>query len=172
MLTQEEHDQAAARVAIWLLDNAVEVTEKYATGAAWNPIALDGDAIVVEIAEPGQPQRIERLECRSIQHFKRAAARSVLQSPGQALRRPIHVRVDLDPDVGQLGYIQYLADTPAGVWARNERVSDDVIIDYDAESQVVGIELLGFRDETLAIARAFAEAHGLAFPRDLRGVMP
>jgi uncharacterized protein YuzE len=111
---------------------------------------------------------LDMSQARPAQHFERAAERSVLQSPRQNPSRPINVRVDIDPDVGPLAYLRYRD----GTFARNERVGQDVIIDYDADSQVVGIELLGFRDKTLAIARAFAEEHGLAFPRDLRGVMP
>jgi hypothetical protein len=46
-----------------------------------------------------------------------------------------------------------------------------VVIDFDADSQVLGIELLAFDDEAIGVARRFAEAHDLGFPRDLAGAL-
>jgi len=82
------------------------------------------------------------------------------------MQNPINVKVDLEANAA---YVRYRPSSDGQRFARNERVSQDVVIDFDADSQVLGIELLAFGDEALGIARRFAEAHDLGFPRDLTG---
>ena len=64
----------------------------------------------------------------------------------------------------------YRALAPGAHVARTDRVSDDVNVDYDENGEVLGIELLSLDDEALADARAFAAAHGFAFPGNLENV--
>jgi hypothetical protein len=54
-IMDDERDVAAADVAIWLLENAVEVTAEYPTGTNWIPVAIDGDTrrIGVLVQAPG-----------------------------------------------------------------------------------------------------------------------
>jgi uncharacterized protein YuzE len=84
------------------------------------------------------------------------------------MQNPISIKVDLEANAG---YVRYQPSSGGQRFARNERLSPDVVIDFDADSQVLGIELLAFDDEALGVARRFAEAHDLGFPRDLAGVL-
>jgi hypothetical protein len=43
-------------------------------------------------------------------------------------------------------------------------VSDDVNVDFNADAEILGIELLAFDEEALGATRRFAEAHDLALP--------
>jgi hypothetical protein len=54
-IRDDERDVAAADVAIWLLENAVEVTAEYPTGTNWVPVAIDHDTrrIGVLVQAPG-----------------------------------------------------------------------------------------------------------------------
>ncbi len=80
------------------------------------------------------------------------------------MERPLRLEVDFDPEVGPLGYLRYRVLERGQYVARNERVSQDVIIDYDAESRVLGIEFLALDDDAISVARRFAQAHNLVFP--------
>lgn len=76
--------------------------------------------------------------------------------------------LDIDFEAGA-GYIRYADGEVAGtidVWEDGQ-----VAADVDAADEVLGIEILGFDDETLAHARRFAHGRGLAFPVNLRGVL-
>ena len=68
------------------------------------------------------------------------------------MQNPLSVKVDLEANAG---YVRYPS---SGVrrFARNERLSQDVVTDFDADSQVLGIELLAFDEEAIGIARRFA----------------
>jgi hypothetical protein len=83
------------------------------------------------------------------------------------MQNPLRVKVDLEANAG---YVRY-PSSGGQRFARNERLSQDVVIDFDTDSQVLGIELLAFDDEALGVARRFAEAHDLGFPRDLTGAL-
>jgi uncharacterized protein YuzE len=79
------------------------------------------------------------------------------------VRRPVSVRVDLEVDVAYVGY-RRLADEEH--IARSERISEDVVVDYDAAGEIVGLELLGLDELALKPAREFASRRDLAFPAD------
>jgi hypothetical protein len=83
------------------------------------------------------------------------------------MKRPIEVSIDLEAGAG---YVEYLADAEIvgtlDIWRDGQ-----VAADLDDAEQVVGIEVLGFDEETLARARSFAHEHGLAFPENLAGAL-
>ena len=81
--------------------------------------------------------------------------------------RPISVRVDLHASAG---YVEYVADVEV---AGTEDVWHDgqVAADLDETGRVLGIEVLGFDNETLQRAREYAESKDLAFPPHLEGVL-
>lgn len=81
------------------------------------------------------------------------------------MKQPINVRTDLSV---RAAYIEY---APAlSVSTVDLTKTGSVAYDVDAAGNVVGIEILDFdRPERIDIARAFAESHDLAFPRDLTG---
>jgi uncharacterized protein YuzE len=80
------------------------------------------------------------------------------------MKKPTSVEIDIQH---RLGYVYYqesskkVAET-IDVW-REGRVAADL----DDAGNVVGIELLGFDDNTLEHARKFAAEHELAFPTNL-----
>jgi uncharacterized protein YuzE len=74
--------------------------------------------------------------------------------------------VTIDRDV-EAGYVRYRRLAPGERIARTQRFGDDVNIDYNAANDVLGIEILAFDGSALAIARAVAADHGLAFPHDI-----
>lgn len=79
------------------------------------------------------------------------------------MKQPIEVRVDFEAGAG---YVRYIGDVEVAgtldVWHDGQ-----VAADLDGAEQVVGIEFLGFDEETLARACAFAHERGLAFPKNL-----
>jgi uncharacterized protein YuzE len=77
------------------------------------------------------------------------------------MQKPISLEVDFKANAG---YLEYRALGDGQLVTRTQRVHDAVHVDFDAESQILGIELLGFDDEALGAARHFAEQHGLEFP--------
>jgi uncharacterized protein YuzE len=82
------------------------------------------------------------------------------------MRKPRALDIDFEADAG---YIRYADGEVAGtidVWEDGQ-----VAADVDASNEVLGIEILGFDDETLAQARRFADERGLAFPVNLRGAL-
>ena len=81
------------------------------------------------------------------------------------MTRFIGIEVDLEANAGYVRYRQHEK------FGRNERVGQDVVIDYDDAGQIFGIELLALDDVALSAARKVAAAHDLAFPRDLMGAL-
>ena len=75
---------------------------------------------------------------------------------------PTKVRIDTEVTAA---YVAYREVAP-GESIRNQRLSDEVIVDYNANGDILGLELLGFDDAALDIARNFAAAHGMEFPAD------
>ncbi|MBC5800659.1 MAG: DUF2283 domain-containing protein [Candidatus Eremiobacteraeota bacterium] len=55
--------------------------------------------------------------------------------------------------------------------ARSRRLSDDVIVDFDARDGVIGIEFLAFDDAALDRGRRFAQDNKLGFPTNLAGAL-
>jgi len=79
-------------------------------------------------------------------------------------RKPLALRLELS---GNCGYVIYAEENVAKTVLLCEDGS--VAADLDENGRILGIELLDNDDETLATARAFAEARGLAFPKRLDG---
>jgi uncharacterized protein YuzE len=70
-----------------------------------------------------------------------------------------------------VAYVTY-RERPAGSPpARTERISSDVgvYVDFDADGNVLGIELIGVHAESMAVATRFASEQGFDFPTDLWG---
>jgi hypothetical protein len=83
------------------------------------------------------------------------------------MTQPVNVNVDL---AVRAAYVEYAPGPSVQTVDLNETGS--VAYDVDADGNVIGIEVLGIgRPEQIALAREFAQAHGLAFPRDLAGVL-
>ena len=83
------------------------------------------------------------------------------------MTQPVNVNVDL---AVRAAYVEYAPGPSAQTVDLNETVS--VAYDVDADGNVIGIEVLGIgRPEQIALAREFAQSHGLAFPRDLAGAL-
>ena len=77
--------------------------------------------------------------------------------------QPIDIEID---DEANAGYIRYAKATVAEtveVWEEGT-----VAADLDSAGNVIGIELLGFEDDILAKAKAYAREHNLAFPANLK----
>jgi hypothetical protein len=100
------------------------------------------------------------------------------------MRCPIGITVDVKAGAG---YVRYLpaagrlrqsdvVRTSTGTAAL--RVTGDahtytgVVIDFDSEDQVVGVELVDLVPETIALAKDFAAANNLGWPRDISGLLP
>ncbi len=80
------------------------------------------------------------------------------------MKSPIEIRLDVPSTTGYVRY-RRLADEERV--SLSEREGDDVIVDYDRDRAVIGIELLAFDSSTLDVARSIAHGRGLAFPKDL-----
>jgi hypothetical protein len=54
-LREDERTHAAAIVAVWLVENAVQVTAEYPTGTNWVPVEIDDEArrLRVLVQTPG-----------------------------------------------------------------------------------------------------------------------
>jgi uncharacterized protein YuzE len=77
---------------------------------------------------------------------------------------PISLKIDYAADAG---YIRYRSLPPGQHVARTQRLTDDVNVDFDANAEILGIELLAFGEEALEATRRFAQAHDLALPAQL-----
>ena len=84
------------------------------------------------------------------------------------MKSPIEIRVDVSATAGYVRY-RHLGDDE--LVSLSERAGDDVIVDYDRDRAVIGIELLAFDSSTLDAARSIAHERGLAFPKDLAGAI-
>ncbi len=78
------------------------------------------------------------------------------------MRSPISLEVDFIADAG---YLAYATLSEGQFVTRTQRVHDAVHVDFDAESQILGIELLGFDDAAIGAAQKFVQQHDLAFPK-------
>jgi len=82
------------------------------------------------------------------------------------MKRPRSMDIDFEVNAAYINYGEGEVAGTVDVWKDGQ-----VAADLDAEDQVLGIEVLGFDEETLKNARKFADAHDLAFPVNLRGVL-
>jgi addiction module HigA family antidote len=78
-----------------------------------------------------------------------------------ATQKPLALQIDF---TAMAGYVRYRTLDRGEHVAWTQRISDDVLVDFDAESQIIGIELLSFDDDVLAIAQRYAHANSLDFP--------
>jgi len=69
-------------------------------------------------------------------------------------------------------YVRYADDTVPFAGMRDLEPSGSVAVDFGPAGEVIGIEIAFMEAPQLAIARQFASENGLAFPRDLTGVLP
>jgi hypothetical protein len=62
-LRDDERDVAAAEVAIWLLENAVEIAAEYPTGTNFVPVAIDHDTqrISLIVEAPGASKSLTEI---------------------------------------------------------------------------------------------------------------
>jgi hypothetical protein len=75
------------------------------------------------------------------------------------------IEIEVDPAVGA-GYVRY-RELPKGEYvARCVRFDADVVVDYSASGDLIGLEVLELDQRALDVARAFAEQNGCAFPAD------
>jgi uncharacterized protein YuzE len=79
--------------------------------------------------------------------------------------KPQSVRIDFEVNAA---YVSYADGEVAGT--RDVWKDGWVAADTSADGSVLGIEVLGLDRDTLAQARRFAEANGLAFPAHLEDV--
>jgi uncharacterized protein YuzE len=70
----------------------------------------------------------------------------------------IELRIDLE--VGA-AYVRY---RPRGVHGTSVRLSEDVVVHYDPENHVAGIELIEVVPQAIRAAEAFPSQNGLGFP--------
>lgn len=71
------------------------------------------------------------------------------------------LRVDFE--VGS-AYVKY-RQLPAGSRPTSTRLTEDVVVNFNAAGEVVGIEVIELRAEAVEAAAAFAMQNGLDFPR-------
>jgi uncharacterized protein YuzE len=81
---------------------------------------------------------------------------------------PLELRIDFEAGAG---YVEYRRLKRGQRVARTERLSDDVFVDYNASSDVLGIEVLAFDAAALGVAKRFARTHKLEFPPRLASVV-
>ena len=80
---------------------------------------------------------------------------------------PIEIHADFEADAYEITYRQLANGT---FIHHDEHIAPCVTAGIGPDGRVYGIELLGLEPRTLAAARTYALAHGLAFPHDLTGV--
>jgi uncharacterized protein YuzE len=82
----------------------------------------------------------------------------LFRSEEVTVQNAIELRIDLE--VGA-AYIRYRARAPHGT---SLRLNEDVVVHYDAEDHVVGIEIIELRADAIRTAQAFASQNDLSFP--------
>jgi hypothetical protein len=81
---------------------------------------------------------------------------------------PVEIHADLEANAYEITY-RHLSEGERV--DRDERIAPSGSAGIDARGNVIAIELLDLEPATIAAAREYAQAHGLAFPRDLAGVL-
>jgi uncharacterized protein YuzE len=76
----------------------------------------------------------------------------------------IDVRIDATVNAG---YVRYKKTRAGECVASSARISQDVVVDFDADGLVIGIELISIVPDALATARDYAAQNQLVFP-DIR----
>lgn len=76
---------------------------------------------------------------------------------------PLDIAIDEEADAGYVRYANAVVAETVEVYEEGT-----VAADLDAGGNVIGIELLGFTDDILASARAYASDHDLVFPAELK----
>jgi uncharacterized protein YuzE len=83
------------------------------------------------------------------------------------MNQPVNVNIDLEV---RAAYVEYAPGPSVETIDLTETGS--VAYDVDASGKIIGIEVLEIQHPgQIEIARAFAETHDLAFPRDLSGAL-
>jgi hypothetical protein len=82
----------------------------------------------------------------------------------QNMKHVLAFTADFHPGTPGMGYLTYRRLPDGEFVARTERVDSSCHVDFDARGEVIGIELIGLGEGALAVARAWATAHGLVFP--------
>jgi len=81
------------------------------------------------------------------------------------MKQPIAFKAEFHPALQDgLGYIRYRRLAEGEHVARTMRVSQDVLIDFDSNEEVLGMELLALDETALAVARTCATEFDLALP--------
>lgn len=75
------------------------------------------------------------------------------------MTNPETVEVDREVEAAYIRYTRRAVAETVDIWEEGT-----VAADLDSAGSVIGIEVLGFDDETLSHARAFALEHDLEFP--------
>ncbi len=75
---------------------------------------------------------------------------------------PIDVEIDHEADAGYIKYSRGEVAETIEVWKEGA-----VAADVDSSGNILGIEVLGFDEELLSRARAFASENDLIFPERL-----
>ena len=76
--------------------------------------------------------------------------------------QPLDVEIDEEAGAGYVRYARAAVAETVEVWEEGT-----VAADFDSAGNVLGIEVLGFGEDVLAHARAFAREHDLVFPAKL-----
>jgi uncharacterized protein YuzE len=115
-------------------------------------------------AQPAR-NRIEHFGCTAdgriinvVTDRAEAVVITVVEQQEVNMHKPLDLKVDF---VAMAGYLRYRALESGVHVARTQRISDDVFVDFNAESQILGMELLAFDDEALDAARRFAAEQNL-----------
>jgi len=77
------------------------------------------------------------------------------------MQEPIELRVDLEVGAAYVAF-RHLEDGELVTQAT--RLDQDVVIQYDRDGRVIGIELIQILSESIESAASFAAQNGLGFP--------
>jgi uncharacterized protein YuzE len=80
---------------------------------------------------------------------------------GATMQEPIELRVDLEVGAAYVAF-RHLEDGELVTQAT--RLDQDVVIQYDRDGRVIGIELIQILSESIESAASFAAQNGLGFP--------
>ncbi len=84
------------------------------------------------------------------------------------MKAPLELHADFEANAYEITYRRL----PEGAFiVRDERIAPDVSAGIGRDGEVFGIELLSLEPAALTAAREFANAHRLAFPQYLPGVL-
>ena len=81
---------------------------------------------------------------------------------------PLEIHADFEANAFEIRYRHLKRGT---LIDHDERVAASISVGVDQCGNIVAIELLSLEPSVLADARAYANSKGLAFPRDLAGLL-